>query len=122
MVFHCRCFSLFDMIEYGIGAHMQSSVSTFYTAASTFSTFHTHSSENPNVVDKRSKPRVFAYDELEAATDNFSTRMKIDENVYKGVVKSLEHPFDEIQVAVKRLEGLSRVFKRILCLIHCIID
>ncbi|KAJ0612944.1 putative protein kinase-like domain superfamily [Helianthus annuus] len=62
-------------------------------------------SEILSLDDRTSNLRVFTVAELETATGNFSTVLKWDEggfgSVYKGVIKSLEHPFNEIQVAVK---------------------
>ncbi|KAM0053400.1 putative protein kinase RLK-Pelle-RLCK-VIIa-2 family [Helianthus debilis subsp. tardiflorus] len=55
--------------------------------------------------ENHSNLRAFTVAELQAATGNFSLTSKIGEggfgSVFKGVITSLEPPFDEIEVAVK---------------------
>ncbi|KAL4577251.1 hypothetical protein LXL04_013356 [Taraxacum kok-saghyz] len=61
------------------------------------------------VAEKPNNLRVFTVAELTAATNNFDRAWNIGEGgfgrVYRGAVKSLEHPFDEIPVAVKYAKG-----------------
>ncbi|KAJ0735961.1 putative protein kinase RLK-Pelle-RLCK-VIIa-2 family [Helianthus annuus] len=111
MVFHFRRFS----IEYKTRTHTKStSTSTFHTASSDLNrsvpSFHTRSSQVSNSAEKPTNLRVFTVAELKLATKNFCKGSKIGEGgfgrVYKGVVKSLEYPGSEIQVAVKYGDGL----------------
>ncbi|XP_076893379.1 serine/threonine-protein kinase PCRK1-like [Bidens hawaiensis] len=112
MVFHCRCFSIGDeQIEYETRTQTKSTTTgTFHTADPDFD-IQTSTLQVPHLAEKRRNLRVFTLAELEEATENFCTDSKIGEgyygSLYKGVVKSLEHPFDEIQVAVKVADGLS---------------
>ncbi|KAL8263278.1 hypothetical protein R6Q59_024627 [Mikania micrantha] len=129
MVFHCRCFSFVfeehEQIRYETETETETKTQTnstatesFYTASSDFNrsvpNSHAKSSETLILANKRRNLRVFTVAELKTATKNFSVDSKIGEDafgsVYKGVIKSLEHPFDEIQVAVKlakqSLQGL----------------
>ncbi|KAI3683812.1 hypothetical protein L1987_84327 [Smallanthus sonchifolius] len=113
MVFHCRCFSFLlqeqdEHIEYETRTQTKSTATeTFYTADSdlnrSVTNFH-------SLTEKPSNLRVFTAAELKAATKSFCRASKIGEGgfgtVYKGVIKSLEHPFDEILVAVKLAKGL----------------
>ncbi|PWA69298.1 concanavalin A-like lectin/glucanase domain-containing protein [Artemisia annua] len=115
MVFSCRCFSFTygEEIEYETKIQTKStSVETFHTACSDLNVSVTDSSSTsnfPKLAEIPSNLRVFTFDELKAATRNFSKSSKIGEggfgSVYRGVVKSLECPFDEIQVAVKLANG-----------------
>ncbi|GKE28419.1 probable serine/threonine-protein kinase PBL19 [Tanacetum coccineum] len=107
MVFHCRCFSFNfekdDETEYETRTQTKStSTQTFHTAYSDLNKFtpeiHAKTSEfSPSSL------RVFKIDELEAATKHFSTKIGKGGfgSVYSGVIKSLEHPFDDIHIAVK---------------------
>ncbi|GJU97672.1 probable receptor-like protein kinase [Tanacetum coccineum] len=58
----------------------------------------------PNV--RSSSLRVFTFWELKKATTNFKVSPEIADNgfgrVHIGIIKSLEHPFDDIHMAVKR--------------------
>ncbi|KAF5784065.1 putative transferase [Helianthus annuus] len=119
MVFHCRCFSFSlqenEEIEYETITQTNSTMTeTFHTACSDFSlsvsNFHSKTTEFPNLAEKPSNLRVFTVAELKAATKNFCGEYKLGEggfgSVYKGVVKSLEYPFHEVQVAVKYADGV----------------
>ncbi|KAL8263287.1 hypothetical protein R6Q59_024636 [Mikania micrantha] len=119
MVFHCRCFSFLfeehEHIVYETKTQTNSTATeTFYTASSDLNrsvpNSHAKLSETLILSDIRSNLRVFTAAELKTASKNFSKDSKIGEggfgSVYKGVIKSLEHPFDEVQVAVKRAKGL----------------
>ncbi|KAK9068472.1 hypothetical protein SSX86_012586 [Deinandra increscens subsp. villosa] len=117
MVFHCRCFSIDedDEIEYNTRTQTNStSTQTFHTAPSDLNppgpNFNVKTSQVSNSPDKPSDLRVFTVSELKSATKNFSRSSKIGEggfgSVFKGVVKSLDYPFHEIQVAVKYADGL----------------
>ncbi|KAL4560505.1 hypothetical protein LXL04_032657 [Taraxacum kok-saghyz] len=108
MVFRWRCFSF--KYDYETRTQTKSTTSeTFYTAPSVFnrslSVLNAKTSEFSSSTSKSSNLRVFTISELKAATRNFSRSRNIGEggfgSVYRGVIKSLEHPFDEIQVAVK---------------------
>ncbi|PWA69274.1 protein kinase-like domain-containing protein [Artemisia annua] len=70
-------------------------------------------SEFSSLAEKPSNLRVFTLAELNAATNDFSKDLKIGEGgfgkVYSGVIKSLEHPFGETQVAVKYAKGVLRL-------------
>ncbi|XP_076915017.1 serine/threonine-protein kinase PCRK1-like [Bidens hawaiensis] len=116
MVFHCRCFSILfeehqQNIEYETKTQTKSTVTTgtFHTAYSDLNqpvhSSHPKPIETSNLGEKL---RDFKVAELKTATKNYST--KIGEggfgNVYKGVIKSLEHPCDEVHVAVKLAKGL----------------
>ncbi|KAJ0624605.1 putative protein kinase RLK-Pelle-RLCK-VIIa-2 family [Helianthus annuus] len=131
MVFHFRCFPPLleedKVIKYETTTRTKSSsvAETFYSALSVLIQSITNSgaksSTTSNFTQKRSnlgsttsnftqKPsnlRAFTLAELNAATQNFATTTRISENefgsTYKGVVKSLEHPFDAIHVAVKSI-------------------
>ncbi|KAI3738282.1 hypothetical protein L2E82_28305 [Cichorium intybus] len=118
MVFHCRCFSFpyeeDQEIEYETRTETKStSTHTYYTAPSdlnrSISEFHGKTSGVTNLPRKPNNPRIFTVVELNEATNNFSRERNIGEGgfgkVYRGVIKSLEHPFDEIQVAVKYAKG-----------------
>ncbi|KAJ0519253.1 putative transferase [Helianthus annuus] len=114
MVFSCRCFSFSfgEEIEYETRIETKStSIDTFYTACSDLNGCMTDSqaSDLQVLAGKSSKLRVFTVAELKLATGNFCASSKIGEggfgSVYKGVVKSLEYPFDEIQIAVKLANG-----------------
>ncbi|GJZ44797.1 serine/threonine-protein kinase PCRK1-like protein [Tanacetum coccineum] len=60
----------------------------------------------PNV--RPSSLRVFTFWELKKATTNFKVSPEIADSgfgrVHIGIIKSLEHPFDDIHVAVKRVK------------------
>ncbi|PWA43326.1 serine-threonine/tyrosine-protein kinase catalytic domain-containing protein [Artemisia annua] len=116
MVFHCRCFSFIfekdDEIKYETKTQTQStSTQTYHTAYSDLNKFtskiHAKTSEFPQSSQTSefspSSLRVFNIDELEAATKHFSTKIGKGGfgSVYYGVIKSLEHPFDDIHIAVK---------------------
>ncbi|KAI3696744.1 hypothetical protein L6452_29262 [Arctium lappa] len=108
MVFHCRCFS-FEEFEYETRAR-STSTQTYYTASSDFNPIVPEKpSVFSNLAPKTSNLRVFRLSELKAATNNFCKDSEIGKGgvgiVYKGVIKSLVHPFDEIQVAVKYANG-----------------
>ncbi|KAJ0872722.1 putative protein kinase RLK-Pelle-RLCK-VIIa-2 family [Helianthus annuus] len=114
MVFSCRCFSFSfgEEIEYETRIETKStSIDTFYTACSDIigCIADAQSSDLQVLAGKSSKLRVFTVAELKLATGNFCASSKIGEggfgSVYKGVVKSLEYPFDEIQIAVKLANG-----------------
>ncbi|XP_076950110.1 serine/threonine-protein kinase PCRK1-like [Bidens hawaiensis] len=114
MVFSFRCFSFSfgEEIEYETRIETKTtSTDTFYTASSNFNGHITDSqaSDLQILAGKPSKLRVFTVAELKFATRNFSTSSKIGEggfgSVYRGVVKSLDHPFNEIQIAVKLANG-----------------
>lgn len=122
MVFYCRCFSL--LLEEKQDTENETKTQTkstatdkFYTAGSDFNrTAHntqTRTLQAPTLAQKPTDLRVFTVDELKEATENFCIDSKIGEgvfgNVYKGVIKSLEYPFDDIQVAVKLAKGLLQV-------------
>ncbi|CAH1442004.1 unnamed protein product [Lactuca virosa] len=123
MVFYWRCFSFgeeeeikyeprtktestsTEEIEYESESQTQSSsAQTFYTASA--------SSASSNLPGKPNSLRVFTVAQLEEATDNFSSARKIGEgrygSIYKGVVKSLEHPFNKIQVAIKYAKRVTK--------------
>ncbi|KAI3743432.1 hypothetical protein L1987_61141 [Smallanthus sonchifolius] len=111
MVFSCRCFSFSfgEEIEYETRIETKStSIDTFYTACSDLNGGITDS-DFQIVAGKPSNLRVFTVAELKLATRNFCASSKIGEggfgSVYRGMVKGLEHPFDEIQVAVKLANG-----------------
>ncbi|KAL7619246.1 hypothetical protein Lser_V15G02051 [Lactuca serriola] len=121
MVFHCRCFSFSfqedEEIEYETRTQTKStSTHDYYTASSdlnrTISDFHAKPSGFPNLTKKPNNLRVFTFAELKAATNNFDIAWNIGEGgfgcVYKGVIQNLEHPFDEIQVAVKYAKGVMK--------------
>ncbi|KAJ0503288.1 putative transferase [Helianthus annuus] len=123
MVFHCRCFSFSleenEEIEYETITQTNSTMTeTFRTACSdlslSVSNFHSKTTEFPNLAEKPSNLRVFTVAELKAATKNFCGDYKLGEggfgSVYKGVVKSLEYPFHEVQVAVKYADGVLQVW------------
>ncbi|KAI3738285.1 hypothetical protein L2E82_28309 [Cichorium intybus] len=107
MVFHCRCFSFpFEEIEHETRTETKStSTHTYYTAPSDLN-------RSINSAKKPNNLRVFTVAELKEATNNFDKDRNIGEggfgNVYRGVIKSLEHPFDEIQVAVKYAKGVMK--------------
>ncbi|KAL7618598.1 serine/threonine-protein kinase PCRK2 [Lactuca sativa] len=106
MVFHCRCFS-FEYEPRSRGK--SSSTETFYTASSDFKRSKSDHHTSSNFALKGNNLRVFTFGELKSATSDFSMSSKIGEgefwSVHKGTVKSLECPFDEIQVAVKLANG-----------------
>nr|XP_043610699.1 serine/threonine-protein kinase PCRK1-like [Erigeron canadensis] len=122
MVFHCRCFSVSfeenEDIEYETRTtHTKStSTQTFYTACSDFNmssvpNVHAKTSQLSKLTEvKQSNLRVFTVAELKAATKGFCRACKIGEggfgSVYKGVIKSLDPPFDDIHVAVKYASGI----------------
>lgn len=68
-----------------------------------------YSLRSSNLVLKRTNLRVFKIAELKAATNDFGISSKIGEgefwSVHKGTIKSFEHPYDDIQVAVKLANG-----------------
>ncbi|KAI3696741.1 hypothetical protein L6452_29258 [Arctium lappa] len=108
MVFHCRCFSIHEY-EYESRAR-STTTQTFYSASSDFHPdSQAKASVFSNLPQKTSNLRVFTLAELKAATNNFCRDSKIGKGgvgiVYKGVIKSLEHPFHEIEVAVKYANG-----------------
>nr|GMC52824.1 probable receptor-like protein kinase At5g47070 [Ipomoea batatas] len=61
----------------------------------------------PNLSERPSNLRVFAFSELKTATKNFSHSTKIGEGgfgpVYKGTIKNSEDPTKRIDVAIKQL-------------------
>ncbi|KAI3738281.1 hypothetical protein L2E82_28304 [Cichorium intybus] len=97
MVFYCRCFSFEDdkKIEHESRTQTKSTSSVF-----------------SNLARKPNNLRVFTVAELKVATNNFSNAWKIRDgrygSEYKGMVKSLEHPFDKIPVTVKKAKGLTK--------------
>lgn len=105
-MFHCRCFS-FEYEPRSRGK--SSSTETFYTASSDFKRSKSDHHTSSNFALKGNNLRVFTFGELKSATSDFSMSSKIGEgefwSVHKGTVKSLECPFDEIQVAVKLANG-----------------
>ncbi|KAJ0624606.1 putative protein kinase RLK-Pelle-RLCK-VIIa-2 family [Helianthus annuus] len=107
MVFHFRCFSfLFVEVQ---DIEDESRTQTKSTATDTFYTAPSDPTRSvPSLAHKPSNLRVFTIAELKAATKNFSTM--IGEGgfgtVYKGLIKKLDHPVDEIHVAVKLAKGL----------------
>lgn len=107
MVFPCRCFSFSfeeEHIEHETRTPtLSTSTETFYTASSDLSR------SLSNLVEKPNNLRVFTLVELKEATKNFCRAWKIGQDgfgsVYRGVIKSLEHPFHDIQVTVKYADG-----------------
>ena len=119
MVFHCRCFSFTfeenEEIEYDTRTETNTTATqTFYTACSDLNrsvpSFHAKVSDFSNLAEKPSNLRVFTISELKAATKSFCKASKIGKggfgSVYRGVIKSLEPPFEDIQVAVKYAHGV----------------
>ncbi|MFS7996533.1 putative transferase [Helianthus anomalus] len=106
MVFHFRRFRSNTKPE--LTTTRSSSTGSFRTVVPTF--LATRSSQVSNSEKKPTNLRVFTVAELKLATKNFCKSSKIGEGgfgrVYKGVVKSLEYPGCEIQVAVKYGDGL----------------
>ncbi|XP_076917791.1 serine/threonine-protein kinase PCRK1-like [Bidens hawaiensis] len=108
MMFSCRCFSFSfgEEIEYETRIETKStSIDTFYTACSDLS----HAPDLKTLAENPNNLRVFTVAELKFATNNFCTSSKIGEggfgSVHRGVVKSLDHPFDKIKIAVKLSNG-----------------
>ncbi|KAL8259666.1 hypothetical protein R6Q59_027619 [Mikania micrantha] len=102
MVFSCRCFSF--SLEYETRIETKStSINTFYTACSDLNGCipDSQASDLQILAGKSTNLRVFTVAELKLATGNFCTSSKIGEggfgSVYRGVIKSLKHPFHEIQ-------------------------
>ncbi|CAH1442005.1 unnamed protein product [Lactuca virosa] len=99
MVFYCRCFS-FDDDSRKIANESRTKP---------------RSSISSNLAGKPNSLRVFTVAELKVATNNFRSSWKIGNgrygSVYKGMVKSLEHPFDKIEVIVKHLKGVTKDHK-----------
>lgn len=110
MVFNFRCFSI------GVGARETESDDNFVTAPSRFDLRPSGSAPTSRNVDyirsgvpslngRSSTLRVFTLAELNKATKNFDQSTKLGEggfgSVHFGTVKRLEHPFDDIRVAVK---------------------
>ncbi|PWA73541.1 protein kinase-like domain-containing protein [Artemisia annua] len=100
MVFPCKCFSSLEE-EIKIGTIIDTPKNTnesFYTAFS-------------NLSKEPSNLRVFTFAELRTATNNFRTAWKdigVEDGfgrAFRGVIKSLEHPFDDIQVTIKSANG-----------------
>nr|KAJ0224375.1 hypothetical protein LSAT_V11C100021570 [Lactuca sativa] len=87
MVFYCRCFSFDD------DSRKIANESRTLTKP--------RSSVSSNLAGKPNSLRVFTVAELKVATNNFRSSWKIGNgrygSVYKGMVKSLEHPFDKIE-------------------------
>ncbi|KAL8242226.1 hypothetical protein R6Q59_012528 [Mikania micrantha] len=114
MVFHFRCFSIEENDEIEDKTSTRTKSTTFHTASSDLNRSipnpPTKASQVSNLTEKSTNLRIFTVSELKSATNNFCKSWKIGEggfgSVYKGVVKSLEHPFDEIQVAVKYADEL----------------
>ncbi|KAI3738288.1 hypothetical protein L2E82_28312 [Cichorium intybus] len=111
MVFHCRCFSF----EYEPRSRAKSSsTDTFYTASPDFKRPKSDYLTSSSLALNGSNLRVFTFDELMAATSGFGMSSKIGEggfwSVHMGTVKSLERPFDDIQVAVKLAKS---VYKKV---------
>ena len=111
MVFHCRCFS-FSFQEEGYETTTQTkstSTQTFYTASSDLNRSVPDSQAKvsifSNLVQKSSNLRLFTFADLKEATMDFDEASVIGEGglglVYRGVIKNSDHPFDEIEVAVK---------------------
>lgn len=120
-MFHCRCFSFSfeqdEEIEYETRTQTKStSTGTFYTACSdpnqSVPIFSSHFS---SLAKKPNNLRVFTVSELKTATKNFCKSSMIGKggfgSVYRGVIKSLDHPYDEIQIAVKYANGVLQVRK-----------
>ncbi|CAI9268066.1 unnamed protein product [Lactuca saligna] len=108
MVFYCRCFSFDD------DSRKIANESRTLTKP--------RSSVSSNLAGKPNSLRVFTVAELKVATNNFRSSWKIGNgrygSVYKGMVKSLEHPFDRIQVIVKHLKGVTKDHKDWLSEVH----
>ncbi|KAJ0872177.1 putative protein kinase RLK-Pelle-RLCK-VIIa-2 family [Helianthus annuus] len=108
MVFHCRCFMIEEREHEATTQTKSTSTKTFHTAFSDLN--HGMTSSFFNLSEKPSNLRVFTVAELKTATRNFCPALKIGEggfgSVYKGVIKSLDDPFREIQVAVKYADGV----------------
>lgn len=104
-MFHFRFFSF----EYEARAPAKSTTETFYTASSDLNRSKSYSLRSSYLALKRTNLRVFTIAELKAATSDFDISSKIGEgefwSVHKGTIKSLERPFDDIQVAVKLANG-----------------
>ncbi|KAD5508518.1 hypothetical protein E3N88_16221 [Mikania micrantha] len=87
------------------------SIENFYTPQSDFDLRQSGSASIqqqeyiPNLSIRSTSLRVFSLDDLIEATNNFDESSKIGKGgfgiVYKGIIKRLEHPFDDIHVAVK---------------------
>ncbi|KVH99982.1 serine/threonine-protein kinase PCRK1-like [Cynara cardunculus var. scolymus] len=111
MVFHCRCLSFsFHEDEYETTTQTKStSTQTFYTASSDLNRSVSDSQSKvsifSNLAQKTSNLRVFTFADLKEATNDFDQASIIGEGglglVYRGVIKSSDHPFDEIEVVVK---------------------
>ncbi|KAL8227090.1 hypothetical protein R6Q57_016922 [Mikania cordata] len=107
MVFHFRCFSIEDVQDPGPAI----SIENFYTPQSDFDLRQSGSAPIqqkeyiPNLSTRSTSLRVFSLDDLIKATNNFDESSEIGKGgfgiVYKGIIKRLEHPFDDIHVAVK---------------------
>ncbi|KAK9079317.1 hypothetical protein SSX86_000988 [Deinandra increscens subsp. villosa] len=110
MVFNFRCFS------FGEVAQGPQSDDNFVTAPSRFDLRPSGSAPASGNVDyirsgvpglngRSSTLRVFKFAELKEATKNFDESTKIGKggfgSVHMGMVKSLEHPFGDVRVAVK---------------------
>ncbi|XP_023744849.1 serine/threonine-protein kinase PCRK2 [Lactuca sativa] len=108
MVFYCRCFSFDD------DSRKIANESRTLTKP--------RSSVSSNLAGKPNSLRVFTVAELKVATNNFRSSWKIGNgrygSVYKGMVKSLEHPFDKIEVIVKHLKGVTKDHKDWLSEVH----
>lgn len=100
MVFHFRCFSIGNAIEYS-----PANTSFFYTAPLEFDPRAPQNSSDTNPQYSNTL-RAFKLAELVTATRNFDESSKIGEggfgNVHMGVIESLERPNNDIKVAVKR--------------------
>lgn len=117
MVFYCRCFSILTLLQVDTSARANTSAENFQTANSTFELRGRGSTSNPRNGSHTSQEctrrpvvpntlRAFTLAELNEATKNFNDSCMIGEGgfgkVHKGTVKSLEDPFKDIDVAVKR--------------------
>ncbi|PWA66417.1 concanavalin A-like lectin/glucanase domain-containing protein [Artemisia annua] len=100
MVFPCKCFSSLEE-EIKIGTIIDTPKNTnesFYIAFS-------------NLSKEPSNLRVFTFTELRTATNNFRMAWKdigVEDGfgrVFRGVIKSLEHSFDDIEVTIKYTSG-----------------
>ncbi|XP_076918556.1 serine/threonine-protein kinase PCRK1-like [Bidens hawaiensis] len=118
MVLHMRCFSVAnkedeeeekEYLDDTITQTKSSIMSqTYYTAPSDLTSNKSEPHNSPYLISHHEpiNLRVFKFAELKAATCNFCSSSKISQNgssdVHRGVLKSLDYPFNDIQVVVKR--------------------